>query len=223
MPRLAALIAAVPVYTAIGIGPMLAGRTVVDGFIGLQSEPWLSRTSLAIEWLLFTVLGYFFARTLAALTLDYEPFWRVPGCVTAFAALLSADEPLSPLRAYIDETRGELAEALHVRSLGEAGISSPGLDRLHMAYAFVRAGWLAGLVIFACLAIDLVRRAVGSDEGALLIGVLVAVAAAAITLTSVGTAIVGRGVARTAAELISERAATRSASPPRNGPRTVHL
>ena len=132
----------VPLYAAIGVGPLVAGRTVIDGFIGVQGEPWLGRTSLTIEWLAFVVLGYFFTRTLIGLSLDYETFWRVPGRVSQFAALLAAESPDGPLHAHVERARGDIAAALHARTLSRAGIGGASLGPLQALYTAFRAGWL---------------------------------------------------------------------------------
>ena len=93
-------IADVPLYAAIGVGPLVAGRTVVDGFIGAHGAPWLTRSSLTIEWLVFSVLGYFFTRTLVGLALDYETFWRLPGrCERVCRAAGGGDSPRAAARA----------------------------------------------------------------------------------------------------------------------------
>ena len=200
-------IADVPLYAAIGVGPLVAGRTVVDGFIGVHGDPWLARTSLAIEWLVFSVLGYFFARTLVGLALDYETFWRVPGRVSAFSALLVAEAPPGPLHAHVETAAGDVSAAMHARALREAGIGGRPLGWLHAAYTAIRAGWLGAVVAVVCLVVDLVRRAVSGDQEVLFIGVLAAVAVAVVLAMSLGTTIVGRGVATVAADGIRRRAA----------------
>ena len=200
-------IADVPRYAAIGVGPLVAGRTVIDGFIGVQGDPWLGRTSLAIEWLAFAVLGYFFTRTLIGLALDYETFWRVPGRISAFAALLVAEAPPGPLHAYVDTASGDISAAMHARSLRKAGIRGRSIGRLQAAYTAIRAGWLGAVVALLCLVVELVRRAVSGDHEVLLIGVLAAVALAVVLVLSLGTMIVGRGVATAVAGGIRRRAA----------------
>ncbi len=201
----------VPLYAAIGVGPLVAGRTVIDGFIGVQGEPWLARTSLTIEWLAFAVLGYFFTRTLIGLSLDYETFWRVPGRVSEFAALLAAESSGGPLHAHVERAGGDIAAALHVRTLGRAGIGGGSLGRLQALYTAFRAGWLGAVVALVCLVVELVRRAVSGDDGILLIGVLAVVAASVILVASVGSLIVGRGVAAAATQQIVRQAAAASA------------
>ncbi len=201
----------VPLYAAIGVGPLVAGRTVIDGFIGVQGEPWLGRTSLTIEWLAFVVLGYFFTRTLIGLSLDYETFWRVPGRVSQFAALLAAESSDGPLHAHVERAGGDLAAALHARRLSRAGIGGASLGRLQTLYTAFRAGWLGAVVALVCLVVELVRRGVSGDDGILLIGVLAAVAAAVVVVASLGSLIVGRGVAAAAAQQIVRQAAAASA------------
>ena len=188
-------IADVPLYAAIGVGPLVAGRTVIDGFIGVQGEPWLARTSLTIEWLSFAVLGYFFTRTLIGLSLDYEAFWRVPGRVSEFAALLAAESSDGPLHAHVEREGGDIAAALHARVLRRTGIGGASLAGLQSWYTAFRAGWLGAVVAFMCLVVELLRRAVSGDAEILLIGVLAAVAAVVVLVTSFGSLIVGRGVA----------------------------
>ena len=195
-------VAAVPVYVAVGIGPLVAGRTVIDGFIGVQEELWLARTSLAIEWLAFTVFGYFFGRTLARLALDYEVFWRVPGRISAFARLLADEVPHGALDAHVQVCGGELPVAMASRSLRNAGITSKGLDRLYAIYAIVRAGWLAALVCLVSLVVEILRRAVGGDAGITLLAVAAAAAVVVQVIASWGTVIVGRRVAWTVADLL---------------------
>jgi len=204
-------IADVPIYAAIGVGPLVAGRTVIDGFIGVQGERWLGRTSLTIEWLAFVVLGYFFTRTLIGLSLDYETFWRVPGRVSQFAALLAAETSGGPLHAHVAQAGGDLSAALHARTLRRAGIGGASLGRLQTLYAAFRAGWLGAVVALVCLLVELVRRAASGDEGVLLIGVLAVVAAAVVIVASLGSLIVGRGVAASAAQGIVRKAAAGSA------------
>jgi hypothetical protein len=201
----------VPLYAAIGVGPLVAGRTVIDGFIGVQGEPWLARTSLTIEWLAFVVLGYFFTRTLIGLSLDYETFWRVPGRVSEFAALLDAEKSHGPLHAHVERAGGDVAAALHARTLSRAGIGGASLGRLQPLYTAFRAGWLGAVVALTCLVVKLLRRAVSGDDGILLIGVLAAVAAAVVLVASVGSLVVGRGVAAAAAQGIVRQAAAASA------------
>ena len=200
----------VPVYAAIGVGPLVAGRTVIDGFIGVQSEPWLGRTSLTIEWLAFVVLGYFFTRTLIGLSLDYETFWRVPGRVSEFAALLAAESSDGPLRAHVARAGGDVSAALHARELRQAGIGGASLGGLHALYTAFRAGWLGAVVALMCLVVELLRRAVSGDAEILLIGVLAAVAAVVVLVASLGSRIVGRGVAYYVARDIRRLAADAS-------------
>ena len=157
------------------------------------------------------VLGYFFTRTLIGLSLDYETFWRVPGRVSQFAALLAAESSDGPLHAHVERARGDIAAALHARTLGRAGIGSASLGRLQGLYAAFRAGWLGAVVALVCLVVELVRRAVSGDAGILLIGVLAAVAAAVVLVASLGSLIVGRGVAASAAQQIVRQAAAASA------------
>ena len=204
-------IADVPLYAAIGVGPLVAGRTVIDGFMGVQGEPWLARTSLTIEWLAFVVLGYFFARTLIGLSLDYETFWRVPGRVSEFAALLAAEASGGPLHAHVDRAGGDVSAALHARVLRQDGIGGASLGGLQALYTVFRAGWLAAVVSLVCLLVELVRRAWSGDDGILLIGVLAAVAAVVVLVLSLGSRIVGRGVAAVVAQALVRRAATASA------------
>jgi len=205
------LIADVPLYAAIGVGPLVAGRTVIDGFIGVQGDPWLGRTSLTIEWLAFVVLGYFFTRTMVGLSLDYETFWRVPGRVSEFAALLAVETPPGPLHAHVEQAGGDVSAALHARRLREAGIGGASLSRLQALYTAFRAGWLAAVVALVCLVVELLRRAASGDEGILLIGILAAVAVAVVVVASLGSLIVGRGVAAAAAQGIVRQAAAASA------------
>lgn len=204
-------IADVPLYAAIGVGPLVAGRTVIDGFIGVQGEPWLGRTSLTIEWLAFVVLGYFFTRTLVGLSLDYETFWRVRGRVSEFAALLAAETADGPLHAHVERAGGDASAALHARVLREAGIGGAALSRLQALYTAFRAGWLGAVVALICLVVELLRRAASGGEGVLLIGVLAAVAAVVVIVALFGSLIVGRGVAAAAAQGIVRQAAAASA------------
>ncbi|MDE2991085.1 MAG: hypothetical protein OXU21_08475 [Chloroflexota bacterium] len=204
-------IADVPIYAAIGVGPLVAGRTVIDGFMGVQGEPWLGRTSLTIEWLAFVVLGYFFTRTLIGLSLDYEPFWRVPGRVSQFAALLAAETSRGPLHAHVERAGGDISAALHARTLRRAGIGGASLGRLQALYTAFRAGWLGAVVALVCLLVELVRRAASGEEGALLIGILAVVAVAVVIVATLGSLIVGRGVAAAAAQGVVRQAAAASA------------
>ncbi len=204
-------IADVPLYAAIGVGPLVAGRTVVDGFIGAHGAPWLTRSSLTIEWLVFSVLGYFFTRTLVGLALDYETFWRLPGRVSEFAALLAVETPPGPLHAHVEKSAGDVSAALHVRSLREAGIRGGLLGRLHALYTAIRAGWLGAVVALICLVVELLRRAVSGEQDILLIGILAAVAVSVMLVASLGTLIVGRGVAHAVARGIQKQAASASA------------
>ncbi len=203
-------IADVPLYAAIGVGPLVAGRTVIDGFIGVQGEPWLGRTSLTIEWLAFVVLGYFFTRTLVGLSLDYETFWRVPGRMSEFAALLSAESSDGPLHAHVERSGGDVSAALHAKVLSRAGIGGSSLGGLHALYIAFRAGLLGAVVALMCLVVELLRRAVSGDAEILLIGVLAAVAAAVVLVASLGSRIVGRGVAYYVARKIRRLAADAS-------------
>ncbi|MCY3783206.1 MAG: hypothetical protein OXG79_05410 [Chloroflexi bacterium] len=204
-------IADVPLYAAIGVGPLVAGRTVIDGFIGIQGDPWLGRTSLTIEWLAFVVLGYFFTRTMVGLALDYEPFWRIPGRVSEFAALLAAETTPGPLHAHVERAGGDVSAALHARSLREAGIDGGPLGRLNYSYIAIRAGCLAAVVALVCLVVELVRRAASGDQDVLLIGILAAVAAMVVLVAAFASRIIGRGVAYYAARGIRKQAATASA------------
>ena len=204
-------IADVPLYAAIGVGPLVAGRTVIDGFIGVQGEPWLQRTSLTIEWLTFAVLGYFFTRTLVGLALDYETFWRVPGRVSEFTALLAAETSPGPLHAHVERAGGDVSAALHARSLRAAGIGGGPLGRLSYSYTAIRAGWLGAVVALVCLIVELLRRAVSGEQGVLLMGILAAAAAAVVLVASFATLIIGRGVAYYAARGIRKQAATATA------------
>ena len=205
MPNVAVRVVSIPMYGAIGVGPLVAGRTVIDGFVGTQIDSWLARTSLTIEWLSFTVLGYFFARTLVALVLDYEAFWGLPSRVTAFASLLAAEGTAGPLRTYVGAMGSDLPAMMHARALSKTGIASEILDWLHLTYACVRASWLAALITLACLAIEFLRRLAGAEDGLVVIGALAAVAAVAALLASLITVLVGRQVAGTVAELICRR------------------
>ena len=81
------------IFTAVGIGPLHAMGKVADGFLNPEDPGSWGASSPLIYWLAIVIIGYFFGWTLTNLAVDYEPFWRLPGRLRAFQALVAAAGP----------------------------------------------------------------------------------------------------------------------------------
>ena len=87
------------IFTAVGMGPLYALGAVAGGFLDPE-DPRSWGASLPVIYLLAIVLiGYFFGWTMTNLAVDFEAFWRLPGRLRAFEALVAKAGPGSALHA----------------------------------------------------------------------------------------------------------------------------
>ena len=195
------------IFTAVGMGPLYALGAVADGFLNPE-DPSSWGASLPVIYLLAIVLiGYFFGWTMTNLAVDYEPFWRLPGRLRAFEALVAAAGPGSVLHTAANERDGAIGALRYprLRSMGRDVLSGAPLTFVYIA---VRGAWLASGLAGLCAVVELTRvtvagEAVGASALALVISALVFLAASLLTRT------LGAPAARQAVGLIEASAADR--------------
>lgn len=160
------------VFTAVGMGPLYALGAVADGFLNPE-DPTSWGASLPVIYLLAIVLiGYFFGWTLTNLAVDYEAFWRLPGRLRAFEALVAEAGPGSAVHAAAIGRDGTVG-ALRYPRLRSHGVNVLAAAPLTFAYVAVRGAWLASCLAAVSAAIELGRTSVsGESTGASIVALV---------------------------------------------------
>ena len=175
------------IFTAVGMGPLYALGAVAGGFLDPE-DPSSWGASLPVIYLLAIVLiGYFFGWTMTNLAVDFEAFWRLPGRLRAFEALVAKAGPGSALHAAANVRDGAVG-ALRYPRLRSHGVCVLSAAPLTFIYVAVRGAWLASSLAGAAAAIELGRAAVSGESTneslvALVVSLVVLAAASLLTRT----------------------------------------
>ena len=184
---LAEALVVIVIFTAVGMGPLYALGAVADGFLNPEDPSSWGASSPVIFWLAIVIIGYFFGWTMTGLAVDYEAFWRLPGRLRAFEALVADAGTESSLHAEANEYDGVVG-ALRYRRLRTLGINILSVAPLTFVYIAVRGAWLASGLAGAGAVVELLRTVVaGKSTAASLtaLGVSLLVFATASLLTRV--------------------------------------
>ncbi|MDE2768861.1 MAG: hypothetical protein OXO54_09335 [Chloroflexota bacterium] len=161
------------IFTAVGMGPLYALGAVAGGFLDPE-DPRSWGASLPVIYLLAIVLiGYFFGWTMTNLAVDFEAFWRLPGRLRAFEALVVKAGPGSALHAAANCQDGAVG-ALRYPRLRSHGVNVLAMAPLTFAYVAVRGAWLASCLAAVSAAIELGRTAVSGESTSASLTALVA-------------------------------------------------
>lgn len=151
------------IFTAVGMGPLYALGAVAGGFLDPE-DPRSWGASLPVIYLLAIVLiGYFFGWTMTNLAVDFEAFWRLPGRLRAFEALVAKAGPGSALHAAANCQDGAVG-ALRYPRLRSHGVNVLAMAPLTFVYVAVRGAWLASCLAAVSAAIELGRTAVSGES-----------------------------------------------------------
>lgn len=151
------------IFTAVGMGPLYALGAVAGGFLDPE-DPSSWGASLPVIYLLAIVLiGYFFGWTMTNLAVDFEAFWRLPGRLRAFEALVAKAGPGSALHAAANCQDGAVG-ALRYPRLRSHGVNVLAMAPLTFVYVAVRGAWLASCLAAVSAAIELGRTAVSGES-----------------------------------------------------------
>lgn len=173
------------IFTAVGTGPLYALGAVADGFLRPE-DPSSWGASLPVIYLLAIVLiGYFFGWTMTNLAVDYEAFWRLPGRLRAFEALVAEASPGSAVHAAANDRDGAVG-ALRYPRLRSHGVNVLAAAPLTFVYVAVRGAWLASSLASVAAAVELGRTAATGESAnaslaALAVSLLVFVTASLLT------------------------------------------
>ena len=174
------------IFTAVGMGPLYALGAVADGFLNPEDPTSWGASSPVVYWLAIVIIGHFFGWTMTGLAVDYEPFWRLPGRLRAFEALVAEAGAGSVLHAAANERDGAMG-ALRYRRLRSLGSNVLAVAPLTFVYITVRGSWLASGTASAAAAVELIRVSVSGGAAAaslVALAVLLVVFAVASLLTS---------------------------------------
>ena len=161
------------IFTAVGMGPLYALGAVAGGFLDPE-DPRSWGASLPVIYLLAIVLiGYFFGWTMTNLAVDFEAFWRLPGRLRAFEALVVKAGPGSALHAAANCQDGAVG-ALRYPRLRSHGVNVLAMAPLTFVYVAVRGAWLASCLAAVSAAIELGRTAVSGESTSASLTALVA-------------------------------------------------
>lgn len=182
---LAEALIVIVIFTAVGMGPLYALGAVADGFLNPEDPSSWGASSPVVYWLAIVLIGYFFGWSITGLAVDYEAFWRLPGRLRAFEALVAEAGAGSALHAAAHEQDGAIG-ALRYPRLRSHGVNVLTAAPLTFVYVAVRGAWLASCLASAAAAVELIRTAVaGESTGAPLLALgtsmLVLVAASLLT------------------------------------------
>lgn len=183
---LAEALVTIVIFTAVGMGPLYALGAVADGFLNPEDPSSWGASSAVIYWLAIVIIGHFFGWTMSGLAVDYEAFWRLPGRLRAFEALVADAGAGGALHTAANEQDGAVG-ALRYRRLRSMGSNVLTEAPLTFVYVAVRGAWLASGLAGACAAVELIRTAIaGESTGASLLALAVSlvVFVAASLLTS---------------------------------------
>ena len=193
------------IFTAVGMGPLYALGAVAGGFLNPEDPKSWGASLPVIYWLAIVLIGYFFGWTMTNLAVDFEAFWRLPGRLRAFEALVATAGPGSDLHAAANDRDGAVG-ALRYPRLRSHGVNVLATAPLTFVYIAVRGAWLASCLAAVSAAIELGRTAVSGESTsaslmALVVSLLVFVAASLLTrvlavpAASQAVAVVGAGSA----------------------------
>ncbi len=151
------------IFTTVGMGPLYALGAVAAGFLDPE-DPGSWGASLPVIYLLAIVLiGYFFGWTMTNLAVDFEAFWRLPGRLRAFEALVVKAGPGSALHAAANCQDGAVGTLRYPR-LRSHGVNVLAMAPLTFVYVAVRGAWLASCLAAVSAAIELGRTAVSGES-----------------------------------------------------------
>ena len=151
------------VFTAVGMGPLYALGAVADGFLNPEDPSSWGASLPVIYGLAIVLIGYFFGWTMTNLAVDYESFWRLPGRLRAFEALVAEAGAGSALHAAANDRDGTVGALRYPRLRGH-GVSVLAAAPLTFGYVAVRGAWLASCLSAASAAIELGRTAVSGES-----------------------------------------------------------
>ncbi len=169
------------VFTAVGMGPLYALGAVADGFLNPEDPSSWGASLPVIYWLAIVLIGYFFGWTMTNLAVDYESFWRLPGRLRAFEALVAEAGAGSTVHAAANDRDGAVG-ALRYPRLRSHGVSVLAAAPLTFVYVAVRGAWLASCLAAASAVIELSRTAVtGASTSASLLALAASLSVLGVT------------------------------------------
>ena len=193
------------IFTAVGMGPLYALGAVADGFLNPEDPSSWGASSPVVYWLAIVIIGYFFGWTMTGLAVDYELFWRLPGRLRAFEALVAEAGTGSVLHAAANERDGAMG-ALRYRRLRSLGSNVLAVAPLTFVYIAVRGAWLASGIASAAAAVELIRASVSGEAVAASLMAL-AVSLVVFAVASLLTSSLGPPAARQAVRVIEASSA----------------
>ena len=202
---LAEALVVIVIFTAVGMGPLYALGAVADGFLNPEDPSSWGASSPVVYWLAIVIIGYFFGWTMAGLAVDYELFWRLPGRLRAFEALVAEAGTGSVLHAAANERDGAMG-ALRYRRLRSLGSNVLAVAPLTFVYIAVRGAWLASGIASAAAAVELIRASVSGEAVAASLMAL-AVSLVVFAVASLLTSSLGPPAARQAVRVIEASSA----------------
>ena len=202
---LAEALVVIVIFTAVGMGPLYALGAVADGFLNPEDPSSWGASSPVVYWLAIVIIGYFFGWTMTGLAVDYELFWRLPGRLRAFEALVAEAGTGSVLHAAANERDGAMG-ALRYRRLRSLGSNVLAVAPLTFVYIAVRGAWLASGIASAAAAVELIRASVSGEAVAASL-VALAVSLVVFAVASLLTSSLGPPAARQAVRVIEASSA----------------
>ena len=202
---LAEALVVIVIFTAVGMGPLYALGAVADGFLNPEDPSSWGASSPVVYWLAIVIIGYFFGWTMTGLAVDYELFWRLPGRLRAFEALVAEADTGSVLHAAANERDGAMG-ALRYRRLRSLGSNVLAVAPLTFVYIAVRGAWLASGIASAAAAVELIRASVSGEAVAASLMAL-AVSLVVFAVASLLTSSLGPPAARQAVRVIEASSA----------------
>ena len=202
---LAETLVVIVIFTAVGMGPLYALGAVADGFLNPEDPTSWGASSPVVYWLAIVIIGHFFGWTMTGLAVDYESFWRLPGRLRAFEALVAEAGAGSVLHAAANERDGAMG-ALRYRRLRSLGSNVLAVAPLTFVYITVRGSWLASGTASAAAAVELIRVSVSGEAAAASL-VALAVSLVVFAVASLLTSTLGPPAARQAVRVIEASSA----------------
>ena len=202
---LAETLVVIVIFTAVGMGPLYALGAVADGFLNPEDPTSWGASSPVVYWLAIVIIGHFFGWTMTGLAVDYESFWRLPGRLRAFEALVAEAGAGSVLHAAANE-RDCAMGALRYRRLRSLGSNVLAVAPLTFVYIAVRGAWLASGIASSAAAVELIRVSVSGEAAAASL-VALAVSLVVFAVASLLTSTLGPPAARQAVRVIEASSA----------------
>ena len=187
------------------MGPLYALGAVADGFLNPEDPTSWGASSPVVYWLAIVIIGHFFGWTMTGLAVDYESFWRLPGRLRAFEALVAEAGAGSVLHAAANERDGAMG-ALRYRRLRSLGSNVLAVAPLTFVYIAVRGAWLASGIASSAAAVELIRVSVSGEAAAASL-VALAVSLVVFAVASLLTSTLGPPAARQAVRVIEASSA----------------